>query len=225
MTIGERIKNRRKELNMSADTLADILGKNRATIYRYESDEIENLPTSILEPLANALQTTPAYLMGWDVDDEGIEDIHSALSTYKNDLDSGLLTYKKIELTQTDTLEADFRIYRWEELLLSYFRDLNDLGMNEAIKRIEELTHLEKYTIKGEGRMEYPRVISIILDSPGEIPIKIPDEYRGIFRPADNDSIINDDGNVINAAHAEGEPTEEDIKKTDEIMDNDENWD
>lgn len=66
MTIGERIKKRRKELNLSVDKLADILNKNRATIYRYESDEIENLPLSILEPLAKALHTTPEYLMGWD---------------------------------------------------------------------------------------------------------------------------------------------------------------
>ena len=66
MTIGERIKNRRTELGYSVDKIANILGKNRATIYRYESNEIENLPIDILEPLARALQTTPAYLMGWE---------------------------------------------------------------------------------------------------------------------------------------------------------------
>lgn len=66
MTIGERIRARRKELGLSVDDLAQKLGKNRATIYRYESNEIENLPTTILEPLARALLTTPAALMGWD---------------------------------------------------------------------------------------------------------------------------------------------------------------
>lgn len=68
MTIGERIKNRRIELGLSVDNVAAELGKNRATIYRYEGDEIENLPTTVLEPLAKILQTTPAYLMGWDDD-------------------------------------------------------------------------------------------------------------------------------------------------------------
>lgn len=52
-------------MRLSADQLADILGKNRATIYRYESDDIENMPLSVLEPLAKALKVTPAYLMGW----------------------------------------------------------------------------------------------------------------------------------------------------------------
>lgn len=51
---------------MSAEELAKRLGKNRATIYRYESSEIENLPITIIEPLAKILQTTPAYLMGWE---------------------------------------------------------------------------------------------------------------------------------------------------------------
>ena len=66
MNIGQRIKERRKQLKMSADTLAAQLGKDRSTIYRYEKGDIENLPLDILEPIASALKTTPAYLMGWD---------------------------------------------------------------------------------------------------------------------------------------------------------------
>ena len=66
MTIGQRIKQRRKELKISADELAAKIGKNRATIFRYENGDIENLPLDILEPIAEALETTPQYLMGWD---------------------------------------------------------------------------------------------------------------------------------------------------------------
>lgn len=68
MKIGERIRQRRKFLGLSVDELAEKLGKNRATIYRYESNDIEKLPTTVLEPLAKALKTTPAYLMGWEDD-------------------------------------------------------------------------------------------------------------------------------------------------------------
>lgn len=66
MTIGERIKILRKEKGISVDKLAEIIGKDRATIYRYESNDIEKMPTGVLEPLATALGTTPAFLMGWD---------------------------------------------------------------------------------------------------------------------------------------------------------------
>lgn len=66
MDVGKRIKERRKELNLSVDELAKKLNKNRTTVYRYEKGDIENLPMDILGPLAKALNTTPAYLMGWD---------------------------------------------------------------------------------------------------------------------------------------------------------------
>ena len=64
-TIGERIRNRRKELDMSVDTLAERLGKNRATVYRYENDDIENMPVSVIGPLSEILKVSPAYIMGW----------------------------------------------------------------------------------------------------------------------------------------------------------------
>lgn len=71
MTIGDRVKQRRIKLGLSVDELASRINKNRATVYRYESKDIEKLPTTILVPLAEALQTTPAYLMGWlDLEEE-----------------------------------------------------------------------------------------------------------------------------------------------------------
>lgn len=66
MSIGSRIKQRRKEIGMSADELGKRLGKDRSTIYRYEKGDIENMPIDILEPIAVVLQTTPQYLMGWE---------------------------------------------------------------------------------------------------------------------------------------------------------------
>lgn len=66
MNIGQRIKERRKELKISAEELGKRLGKDRSTIYRYEKGDIENLPLDILEPIAKVLETTPAYLMGWE---------------------------------------------------------------------------------------------------------------------------------------------------------------
>ena len=66
MTIGERIKKKRLELNLSVDQLAVKIGKDRATVYRYEKNEIEKLPITTLEPLAKALNVTQSYLMGWE---------------------------------------------------------------------------------------------------------------------------------------------------------------
>ena len=58
--IHERIKRLRKQNKLSVDEIVKKLNISRATYYRYESNEI-----TILEPLAKILNTTPAYLMGW----------------------------------------------------------------------------------------------------------------------------------------------------------------
>lgn len=68
MTVGERVKQARIKASLSVDELAARIGKDRSTIYRYESNEIEKLPTSIIEPLSKALGVLPSYLMGWEED-------------------------------------------------------------------------------------------------------------------------------------------------------------
>ena len=68
MKMGERIKQRRLELGFSVDEVAKRLGKNRATVYRYENGNIKDLPIDVLIPLAKILETTPAELAGWGSD-------------------------------------------------------------------------------------------------------------------------------------------------------------
>lgn len=66
MTTGQRIKSRRKELEVSAEKIAEAIGVSPATIYRYENGDIEKVPGEVLLPIAKVLRTTPAYLMGWE---------------------------------------------------------------------------------------------------------------------------------------------------------------
>ncbi len=66
MTTGDRIKQRRKDLYMSAESLAYAVGVSPATIYRYEKGDIEKVPGDILYKIGKALHVSPAYLMGWD---------------------------------------------------------------------------------------------------------------------------------------------------------------
>ena len=66
MTTGERIKARRKQLGMSAEDLAEKIGMAPATVYRYENGEISKVASDKLQPIADALFTTPAALMGFD---------------------------------------------------------------------------------------------------------------------------------------------------------------
>lgn len=101
MTIGEKIKKLRTQLNMSVDDLAEKLGKNRATIYRYEKGDIGNLPLDVLEPLANALNTTPGYLMGWE-EDRG-DSLHNNVNIHLIDTVGTMI--RKLRLKRNLTLE------------------------------------------------------------------------------------------------------------------------
>lgn len=73
MKIGQRIKERRLELGYTVDQLAELLNKNRATVYRYENGDIEHLPHTILQPIAKALDTTPGYLITGQKEDTAEE--------------------------------------------------------------------------------------------------------------------------------------------------------
>ncbi|VPC72096.1 phage transcriptional repressor [Streptococcus pneumoniae] len=66
MNVGERIKQRRKDLKMSADELATSVGVSRSTIFRYEKGDIEKVGPDVLKKIADKLIVSPADLMGWD---------------------------------------------------------------------------------------------------------------------------------------------------------------
>ena len=92
MTKGERIKARREALGLSVGELASRLNKNRATIYRYENGDIEDMPITVLEPLAKALNTTPAYIMGWEEEPMDFETLLNALNEARSRPDSPEIT-------------------------------------------------------------------------------------------------------------------------------------
>lgn len=65
MTVGQRIKERRKELGLSQTELAERVNvKYKSSISRVETGREENMTTERLQIFATALNTTPLYLMG-----------------------------------------------------------------------------------------------------------------------------------------------------------------
>lgn len=100
-TIGERIKQRRIQLNISQDELAKSLGyKSRSSINKIEKDGRE-LPQSKILAIANALSTTPSYIMGWE------------------------------ENPNKQVLEPEFQISKEEETIISKYRQLSNDNKEE----------------------------------------------------------------------------------------------
>lgn len=70
MAIKDIIKERRIELGLTLEQVADKVGTSKQTIQRYETGVISNIPSDKIEALAVALQTTPQHIMGWDIEDD-----------------------------------------------------------------------------------------------------------------------------------------------------------
>lgn len=66
LSIGENIKKQRKHLGLTLEELANKIGTTRQTVYKYENGIVQNIPSDKIEMIASALNTTPAYIMGWE---------------------------------------------------------------------------------------------------------------------------------------------------------------
>lgn len=65
MDFGRRIKYRRKELHKSAEKVAEQIGVNKSTMYRYEKNQIKNFPAQLLIPLAKSLNVNNHEIIDW----------------------------------------------------------------------------------------------------------------------------------------------------------------
>lgn len=100
MSTGARIRDRRKQLGLSADDLAEKIGVARSTMFRYENGDIEKVPLDYLGPLSAALDTTPEYLMGWSSDPEPKENIEADEPQKLTDFEFAVL--KQLRLLSED---------------------------------------------------------------------------------------------------------------------------
>ncbi|WP_153721771.1 helix-turn-helix domain-containing protein [Sporosarcina cascadiensis] len=62
--VGERIKERRLELGLTMQEIADKINVNKSTIQRYESGKISDIKTPIIESIANFLDVSPLWILG-----------------------------------------------------------------------------------------------------------------------------------------------------------------
>jgi transcriptional regulator with XRE-family HTH domain len=55
---------------MTLEDVGSQLGVHRSTVLRYERGDTARISLPVIEQLAGILKTTPAWLMGWESDDE-----------------------------------------------------------------------------------------------------------------------------------------------------------
>lgn len=86
MSIGKSIKKLRESKDMSLEDVAKLCNTTRQTIYKYENEIVTNIPYDKIELLSKALNTTPAYLMGWEEEEDKKRSPHEPTLTEGEEL-------------------------------------------------------------------------------------------------------------------------------------------
>jgi len=85
----DRLKSRRKELGLTLLQVAKRVGISEGTVQRWENGVIKSLRYENVVKLADALDTTPAYLMGWE---------EHPIEVYRYDAEENRITKMRTEL-------------------------------------------------------------------------------------------------------------------------------
>lgn len=137
MDIGERIRNRRKEMDMTQDQLAAKAGfKNRSAISKLETAG-NDVTMRQVKRIAECLDTTPAYLMGWS---DIVCEIPLSQATERN---PGMIPDDVIEdMIKNRTLSnADTQMIE----ILRIYRMLSDTKRNKVYDYIIDLSKVQDY--------------------------------------------------------------------------------
>lgn len=121
--ICEIMKQRREDLGLTLDDVAQQVGVNQSTVSRWESGQIEEMKRGKVEKLADALKLSPAMLMGWDD--------YLKLNSEQVEL---ILNYNKM----TDSLKA--RLLAYSQMLL------DTLSEKLSDKALENMSMAQKFS-------------------------------------------------------------------------------
>lgn len=90
--IGERIKKIRTDKGLTLQELGEKVGLSHASLSKYESGDVSNIPITRIYDISRALQVEPSSLMGWNDEESSQEKLIKRL----------------IELTENNTIHWEF---------------------------------------------------------------------------------------------------------------------
>lgn len=152
--IATRIMQRRKELKLSLQDVADIAGISRSTLQRYESGGIKNIPIQRLDGLAKALKTSPEWIMGTRQDGwySALIDLYRELNLgpIPSPEEAALLLQKDRKSLLPFLSDSDFQIQAFvsqdEEFLIYCYRQFTEDGQQKIREYMADLSENSRYT-------------------------------------------------------------------------------
>lgn len=125
MTLGDMVKKYRNENNLSMDEFALKSGLSKGYISMLEKNKNPR----------NGKKIIPSI--------ETIKKVSLAIGENFNSVLSKLDAEQEISMLATDV--EDESCLSNKEILIQHYNKLNKVGQNEAVKRVEELTFIDKY--------------------------------------------------------------------------------
>jgi transcriptional regulator with XRE-family HTH domain len=98
MSKGEKIRKLREQNNLTQEQLAKKLNTTKQTISKYEKGIVTNIPSDRLETMAEILNTTPEYILGWETVQKNNDIISDAVIRMRTNEDFLSVVKKLMEI-------------------------------------------------------------------------------------------------------------------------------
>lgn len=147
MSIGKRVKDLRKKYNISQVDLALAINVSKQTMYKYENGVVTNIPSDKIELMAEALHTTPSYLMGWTDDPNDWERIGNEAGIHPpKDYNGSYENYVKFKMCDDQGALMDPYYDSHPTEMRTTAHTVTELSSNiSAVLSLTEKSHLKKY--------------------------------------------------------------------------------
>lgn len=102
MEMGQKIYNLRLQKGLTLEELGNMVGVGKSTVRKWENGMIANMKRDKILKVSEALDTTPAYLMGWEDKEPQQKSSPQILQYYNqlNDIGKHKATERVKELTE-----------------------------------------------------------------------------------------------------------------------------
>lgn len=143
--MAQRIKQRREQLGMTQEELAELLGLQKSAIAKYEKGRVINIKRSTIANMAEIFHCNPSYIMGWN--EETLDEIRYDLMADSEaqqekiyELMKNCFDDRSIYLLQTYMCLED----QYKKLLLQYTEKLMDLQNADISASLENSERTRK---------------------------------------------------------------------------------
>ena len=96
--MANKIRELRKAKGLTLEQVGDLVGVGKSTVRKWETGIIANMKRDKISALANALDTTPAYLMGWEEEQK------------KNDIQADIILRMRTDSNFMSAVESLYKL-------------------------------------------------------------------------------------------------------------------